>query len=38
MTGQIPTAEHCADLVTKISPGGKNPNHLVGKLLFDIVE
>ena len=38
LTGHIPTAENCADLVTKIIPGGKKRHHLVGKLLFYIVD
>ena len=38
LTGVIPTSENCADLVTKIITGGKKRDHLVGKLLFDIVD
>ena len=38
LTGHIPTAENCADLATKIIPGGKNCDHLVGKILFYIVD
>ena len=38
LTGHIPTAENCADLATKIIPGGQKRDHLVGKLLFDIVD
>ena len=37
LTGHIPIAENCADLTTKIILGGGNCDHLVGKLLFDIV-
>ena len=38
LNGHIPTAENCADLATKIIPGGKKRYHLVGKLLSDIVD
>ena len=38
LTGHISTAEKCADLATKIIPGGQKRDHLVGKLLFDIVD
>ena len=38
LTGYIPTAENCADLATNIIPGGQKRDHLVGKLLFDIVD
>ena len=38
LTGHIPTAENCADFATKIIPGGQKRDHLVGKLLFDIVD
>ena len=38
LNGHIPTAENCADLVTKIITGGQKRDHLVGKLLFDIVD
>ena len=38
LTGYIPTAENCADLATKIIPGGQERDHLVGKLFFDIVD
>ena len=38
LTGHIPTAENCADLATKIIPGGKKRDHLVGKLLFGIFD
>ena len=38
LTGHIPTAENCADFATKIIPGGKKRDDLVGKLLFDIVD
>ena len=38
LTGHIPTAENCADLAAKIIPGGQKRDHLVGKLLFDIVD
>ena len=38
LTGHIPTAENCANLDTKIIPGVKKRDHLVGKLLFDIVD
>ena len=38
LTGHIPTAENCTYLATKIIPGGKKRDHLVGKLLFDIVD
>ena len=38
LTGHIPTAENCAELATKIIPGGQKRDHLLGKLLFDIVD
>ena len=38
LTGHTPTAEKCADLSTKIIPGGQKRDHFVGKLLFDIVD
>ena len=38
LTGNIPTAGNFADLATKIIPGGKKRDHLVGKVLFDIVD
>ena len=38
LTGHIPTAKNCAYLATKIIPGGGKRDHLVGKLLFDIVD
>ena len=38
LTGHISTAEKCADLGTKIIPGGQNRDHLVGKLLCEIVD
>ena len=38
LTVHIPTAENCAELATKIIPGGQQLDHLVGKLLFDIVD
>ena len=38
LTGHIPTSENCADLATNIIPGGQKRDHLVGKLLFDIVD
>ena len=38
LTGHIPTAENCAGLATKIIAGGKNCDHLVGNILFDIVD
>ena len=38
LTGHIPTAENCADLATKVIPEGEKCDHLVGKLLFDIVD
>ena len=38
LTGHIPTAENCVDLATKIIPGGQKRDHLVGKLLFNIVD
>ena len=38
LTGHIPTAKTCADLDTKIIPVGQKRDHLVGKLLFDIVD
>ena len=38
LTGHIPTAENSADLATKIIPGEKKRDHLVVKLLFDIVD
>ena len=38
LTGYIPTEENCADLATKIIPGGQKRDHLVGKLFFEIVD
>ena len=38
LTGNITTAENCAELATKIIPGGKKRDHLVGKILFDIFD
>ena len=38
LTGHITTVENYADLATKIIPGGKKRDHLMGKLLFDIVD
>ena len=38
LTGHTPAAENCADLATNIIPGGKKRDHLVDKLLFDIVD
>ena len=38
LTGHIPTSENCADLATNIIPGGQKRDHLMGKLLFDIVD
>ena len=38
LTVHIPTAENCADLATKIIPGGEKGDHLVGKFLFGIVD
>ena len=38
LTGHIPRVENYADLDTKIISGGKNRDHLVGKILFDIVD
>ena len=38
LTWHIPTAENCADLATKIIPEKQKRDHLVGKLLFDIVD
>ena len=38
LSGHIPTVENCADLATKIIPGRQKRDHLVGKLLFDIVD
>ena len=30
LTGNIPTAENCAELATKVIPGGQNRDHLGG--------
>ena len=38
LTVHIPTAENCAELATKIIPGGQKCDRLVGKLLFEIVD
>ena len=38
LTVHIPTEENCADLAIRIIPGGKKCDHLVGKILFDIVD
>ena len=38
LTGNILTVKNCADLATKIISGGQKRDHLVGKLLFDIVD
>ena len=38
LTGHIPTAENCSELATKIIPGGQKRDHLVVKLLFEIVD
>ena len=37
-TGHIDTNENQADLATKVIPGGYKRDHLVGKLLYDIVD
>ena len=38
LTGHISTHENCADLATKIVPGGAKRDHLVGMVLHDIVD
>ncbi len=38
LTGHISTHENPADLATKIIPGGTKRDHLVGKVLYDIVD
>ena len=37
-TGHIDTKENPADLATKVINGGRQRDHLVGKLLYDIVD
>jgi hypothetical protein len=37
-TGHIDTKENPADLATKVIPGGAQRDHLVGKVLYDIVD
>ena len=34
----IPTVENPADLCTKVMPGGQKRDHLIGKVLWDLVE
>ena len=38
LTGHVSTDENCADLCTKVIPGGRKRDHLVGKLLYDLVD
>ena len=34
----IPTVENPADICTKVIPGGRKQDHLIGKVLWDLVE
>ena len=36
VTGHFGTNEYCADLATKVIPGGSKRDHLVGKLLYHL--
>ena len=38
LTGHIGTDENPGDIATKVLPGGRKRDHLVGKLLYDICD
>ena len=38
LTAHIPSVDNCADLATKVLGGGQKRDHLVSKLLYDIVD
>ena len=38
LVAHIPSKENCADLATKLIPGGGTRQHLVSKLLWDIYD
>ena len=38
LTAHVRTAENPADIATKIIPGGRKRDHLVGKVLYHIVD
>lgn len=38
LTGHVPTNDNPADLCTKLIPGGWKHDHLVGLVLYDIVD
>ena len=38
LPGHISTHDNPADLCTKIIPGGQKGNHLVGKVIYDLVD
>ena len=38
LVGHVPTNDNPADICTKIIPGGQKHDHLVGLILYDIVD
>ena len=38
LTGHVPTDDNPADICTKLIPGGRKRDHLVGLVLYDIVD
>jgi hypothetical protein len=38
LVGHVPTNDNPADICTKIIPGGQKRDHLVGLILYDIVD
>ncbi len=38
LTGHVSTQDNPADLCTKLIPGGQKRDHLVGLILYDIVD
>ena len=38
LTGHISTHENCADLATKVVPGGQKRNHLLSLVLYDLTD
>jgi hypothetical protein len=38
LTSHIPTEDNIADIGTKIIPGGRKRDHLVGQVLYDIAD
>ena len=38
LVGHVPSVENCADLATKLIPGGQKRNYLVSKVLYDICD